>query len=130
MATSARRAISLNSFRRRAEVPATCSMLAPPVLFFCAPAHVALKSRLSLVSSSPHRKRMLQGADGRFPASSPAQSSSEPTLFLPFRALPRQTPTRRQRHLLASPALRLARVLGGNKSAIGRSPYGQNSTTY
>src|SRR2546429_9954619 len=57
-----------------------------------APAHVALKSMLSLVSSSPHRKRMLQGADGRFTASSPAQSSFEPTLFVPFRALPRQTP--------------------------------------
>src|SRR2546430_856130 len=57
----------------------------------------------------------------RFPASSPAQSSFEPTLFLPFRALPRQTPTRRQRHLLDSPGLRLALVLGGKKSAIGRS---------
>src|SRR5437870_11772121 len=76
---------------------------------------------LSLVSSSPHRKRMLQGADGRFTASSPAQSSFEPTLFVPFRALPRQTPTRRQRHLLDSPGLGLALVLGGKKSAIGRS---------
>src|SRR5207249_8134565 len=42
-------------------------------------------------------------------------------LFLPFRALPRQTPTRRQRHLLDSPGLGLALVLGGKKSAIGRS---------
>ena len=57
-------------------------------------------------------------ADGALTASAPAQGSLESTFFLPFRALLRQAPARRQRHFLYAQALCLPFVLGGEKSAV------------
>src|SRR6516162_1805286 len=132
MATSARRSISLSSLRRRAENSTAFDILLllrfslallvtrnrKQILRDHAPAHITLESRLSLIAGSPHRERIFQMADGPFTAGAPAQGSLKPTFFLPFCALVRQTPPRRQGHLLDSQSLRLLLVLGGEKSAV------------
>src|SRR5882724_7630725 len=130
MAISARRAISPNSLRRRVAESADLAM-APPARLIASdgkqilgnhtPAHVALKSRRSFVGGSPHRKRMLQGADGSFTAGPPAQGSPEPALLLLLGPLGREASARRQRHFLHSKLLRLPFVFGGKKTSVGGS---------
>src|SRR5713226_6717341 len=126
MAISARRSISPSSLRRWA-VASTDLAMAPPTFLIASngkqilgnytPAHVALKSRLSFVGGSPHRKGMLQGADGGFTPGPPAQRSSEPTLLLLLGSRGRESSARRQRHLLHPQGLRLALVLSREKTA-------------
>src|ERR1700680_251858 len=131
MATSARRSISLSSFCRRAEDSAAFDILYSPLLLALlptgnrkqilsddAPAHVAFESRISFIGGSPHRERIFQMADGALTAGAPAQGSFKPTFFLPFRALLRQAPARRQGHFLDPQGLRLPLVLGGEKSPV------------
>src|SRR5271169_945915 len=98
MAISARRSISPSSLRRWAAESADLAMAPQPLLIASqgkqilgnhTPAHVALKSRRSFVGGSPHRKRILQGADGGFTAGTPAQRAPEPTLLLQLGALGR-----------------------------------------
>src|SRR6516165_10260098 len=111
MAISARRAISFSSLRRWA-ADSTCLIMVPPARLIASdgkqilgnhtPAHVALKSRISFVTGSQHRKRMLQGADGSFTAGTPAQRSPEPALLLLLGPLGRETSARRQRHFFHS----------------------------
>src|SRR3974390_887840 len=119
MATSARRSISRSSFRRRPPLTrrGMASPLSPPagdgkqIFSNDAPPHVALKSQLAFVGRSPHRKGVLQRAHGRFTARSPAPRPLEPALLLPPGAGGRQTPPRRQSHLLHPQRLRLTLVL-------------------
>src|SRR5438128_11925723 len=82
------------------------------------PAHVALKSTISFIGGSAHREGMLQGADGGFTASPPAQRSPEPALLLLLGPLGRESSACRQRHLLHPAGVRLLLVFGGKKSAV------------
>src|SRR5258708_24154517 len=61
---------------------------------------------------------MLQGAEGGFTTGPPAQRSPEPALLLLLGPLSRESSARRQRHLLHPQGLRLALVLGGEKTAV------------
>src|SRR5258708_11154814 len=109
MAISARRAISPSSLRRWAAASTDLAM-APPagliasdgkqILGNHTPAHVALKSRVSFVAGSQHRKGMFQGADGSFTAGTPAQRSPKPALLLLLGPLDRETSARPQRYFL------------------------------
>src|SRR5216684_6828065 len=130
MAIAARRSISLSSLRRWAEASMDLTMAPPPFLIAShrkqilgnhTPAHVALKSKLSFIGGSPHGEGMLQGADGGFTAGPPAQRSPEPALLLLLRSRGRESTARRQRHLLHPQGLRLALVLGGEKTAVAGS---------
>src|SRR6516165_9132042 len=109
MATWARRSISRSSWRRwpgESTRRGMASPLHPPpgnrkqILRNNAPPHIALESGLAFVGCSPHRKRMLQCADGSFNTRPPAQRPPEPALLLPHGARLRQTPPPRQGHLL------------------------------
>src|ERR1700736_6815624 len=136
MAISARRSISPSSLRRWAAASTDLVMASPAFLMASdrkqilgnhTPAHVALKSRLSFIGGSPHRKGMFQGADGRFQTGPPAQCSPEPALLLVLGPFGRESSARRQRHLLHPQGLRLSLVLSGEKTAVpgghlGRSP--------
>src|ERR1700757_4737091 len=84
-----------------------------------APSHIALESSVAFVGRSPHRKRMLQCADGGFTARSPAQRSLEPALLLPPGASGRQTSPPRQGDLLYPSCLRFALVLRREITSVG-----------
>src|SRR6267378_4005917 len=130
MAIAARRSISLSSLRRWAEASMDLTMAPPPFLIASdrkqilgnhTPAHVALKSKLSFISGSPHGEGMLQGADGGFTAGPPAQRSPEPALLLLLRSRGRESPAGRQRHLFYPKSMRLLLVGGRKETAVASS---------
>src|SRR5258708_10877798 len=61
---------------------------------------------------------MLQGDEYAFTTGLPVQRAPEPALLLLLGPLRRESSARRQRHLLHPQGLRLALVLGGEKTAV------------